>query len=128
MIFLHTFITTSCSIILHFGDPIPNYSRLKGITFLSILDPTASRDQAVAHPDPGRSCTAACSPPWVPIGVAEPGTSALLVDSDEESDTEDKECERCERLYYYGSCTHTALSFILQYSRLLPVRIICSSV
>ena len=44
------------------------------ITFLSIIDPTASRDQAVAHPDPGRTCTAACS-----------------------QHTEDEECERCVR-------------------------------
>ena len=56
-------------------------------------------DQAVAHPDTGRTCTAACSPPWVPIGVAEPDTSVtvLVVDSDEESDTEEEECERCVR-------------------------------
>ena len=77
-------------------------------------------DQAVAHPDPGSPCTAACSQPWVPIGVAEPDTSVtvLVVDSDEESDTEDEECERCVRFsllqIMYSYCTLFLLTVQLQ--------------
>ena len=98
---------------------ILSYSRFKRrgikITFLSIIDPTASRDQAVSHPDPERTCPAVCSPPWVPIGVAEPDTSVtvLVVDSDEESDTEDEECERCVRDYtmYHVIILHSLSSY-----------------